>query len=713
LALAASHPLIARAALALSLGLLIADARAGGQPADYVAGEALVIFTTSTSAPAAAAATARHHLEAVRSFPAISRERRRQHCHVRSSSQSTAELIAELQLDPTVELAEPNYLRHVSSIPTPNDPSFTNLWALHNTGQTVNGTTGTSGADIHFLDAWGLAKPNPPEVVVAVIDTGIDLGHPDLAANLWTNHGEIAGDGLDNDGNGYVDDIHGYDFVGHVANPSDAGLHGTHVSGIIAAVANNGMGVVGTAFHAHIMVLKVSSDGSTIDTASELAALNYAVLMKNRGVNIVAINASFGGPSFSTSESSAIQATGNAGIVFCAAAGNDSADNTLAQTYPANYRLSNMLVVAASDSTDKLAAFSNFGSNVDLAAPGSNILSTIPTWQGTSTSTVTRAATSYAASPFTYAGLSAGITGKLYHCGYGGSGEFPAALAGNIALIERGPSSNALTFAAKVTNAMQAGAVAAIIYNNTTGAITGTLGTPTPTAIAGTWIPAVAISLTDGQALEAAALPTSVSMSNIVNPATIYTYLDGTSMATPYVSAAVAFAASNFPNESASQRVARIVASVTPVAALTGKVASGGRLNLARVVDSDANGLPDWWELAYFGHLGVNPAADADGDGFTNLEEYLIGTQPNNPSSKLAIGQIAVLPNGANKDYQISFATGYGVTYRVEFSDSLAAGGWLPLGSDLSGTGSPATATDAAAVSLHPQRFYRLCIIAP
>ncbi len=691
-----------RACWILALGLLLAHASAATPQANFVEGEALVIFKPATNADAAATATARHHLTAVRKFAAISPQR--QHCHVRSATQSTAELIAELQLDPEVDLAEPNYLRHVSSMPVPTDPSFSKLWALQNTGQSVNGVAGTSGADIHFLDAWGLAKSNMPEVVVAVLDTGIDQSHPDLAANLWTNPGEIAGDGLDNDGNGEIDDVHGYDFVGNVGNPSDSGLHGSHISGIIAAVANNHAGIVGTAFNAHIMALKISSDGSVINTAAELAALDYAVKMKKRGVNIVAINASYGGPSYSASESSAIQAAADAGIVFCTAAGNESVDNSLTPTYPANYRLSNMIVVAASDSTDHLASFSNFGSKVDLAAPGTNILSTVPTWQATPTSSLTRTGTSYATVPMTYCGYAAGITSKLYHCGLGNPSEFPAAVSGNIALIQRGT----LTFAAKVTNAMKAGAVAAVIYNNTTVSFNGTL------ASAGNWIPALGISQADGQSLEAL-LPTTVTLSNVADPAAIYAFEDGTSMATPYVTAAVAFAAGNFPNESAAQRVSRIVASVTPLAALTGKVTSGGRLNLARVVDSDGNGLPDWWEMAYFGHIGVDPAADADGDGFTNLQEYLIGTLPNNPASKLAIAQVPEIPNGVSKDFRISFPTANGVTYRVEFSDSLSAGSWAQLGSDVTGSGATATATatDAATVTLHPRRFYRVRIVAP
>ena len=680
--------------------------------AAYVEGEALVIFKPGTSAPNAALATARHHLTSVRTFDFISHDRQREHLHVRSNTKSTAELIAELRLDPEVELAEPNYLRYFDSMPAPNDPNFSTQWALRNTGQTVNGVTGTAGADIRFLDAWGLAKPSSAEVVVAVLDTGIDLNHPDLVANLWTNPGEIAGDGIDNDNNGKIDDLHGYDFADNIADPSDADLHGTHVSGIIAAVANNNAGVVGAAFSAHIMMLKVSADGSSIDTAAELAALNYVVMMKNRGVNIVAINASFGGPTYSAAESNGILAAGNVGVVFCAAAGNGTpgTNNSVAPVYPASYRLTNMIVVAASDENDNLASFSNFGTTVDLAAPGTDIYSTVPTWYYTGgvTSTVTRSTTSYAATPMTFAGFTPGLTGTLCHCGLGNPGDFPPAVSGNIALIQRGT----LTFADKMTNAMKAHAKGAIVYNNTTGTINGTLGTGLPTASGGTWIPAVAISQADGQTLEAL-LPTSISLSNVTVPSAIYEFEDGTSMATPYVTAAVAFAARNFPAETAVQRVARVIRNVTPVSALTGKVASGGRLNLARIVDTDSNGLPDWWEIAYLGGIGANPSADPDGDGFTNLQEYLIGTLPNNPASRLAISQTAVVQNGTNEDFRISFPTAVGVTYRVEETDSLTAGTWVQLGSDVSGTGTTATATDAAAVTLHPRRFYRVRIIAP
>ena len=688
----------------MALGFMVIQPGAAA-PADYVEGEALVIFKSGTSAANARQAKVRHQLDTVRDFAGLSN--RRVHSHVRSATQSTAALISGLQNDPDVELAEPNYYRRLTSATAvPNDTDFTKLWALRNTGQWANGYAGTAGADIRFIDAWRMATTEIREIVVAVVDSGIDMNHPDLAANLWTNPGEIAGDGLDNDGNGKADDVHGYDFTDNDADPSDAGFHGTHVSGIIAGVANNGLGVSGVAYHARVMPLKISSDGTTVDTASEIAAINYAVTMKTRGVNVVAINASFASANYSASESNAIQAAANAGIVFCAAAGNNGSDNTSFPLYPANYRLSNMIVVAASDADDQLASFSNYGSKVDLAAPGKNIYSTIPQWNGTVTASLTRGSTSYAASPLAYSGTTPGITATVYTCGYGNPADFPLAVRGNIALIQRGPAGNALTFATKLANAMTAGARAAIIYNNDPVAITANLGT------LANWIPAHMISQTDGQAL-LSVLPATVTLSSTATPSTIYAYESGTSMATPYVAAAVAFAALNFPSETAAQRVARIVNHATPVGYLTGKVLSGGRLNLLGIVDTDADGLPDWWETAQLGGLGANPAADADGDGFTNLQEYLTGTQPNNPFSRLAISQTQIVANGSNLDFLITFPTASGVTYRVECSDTLAAGSWVALGNDISGTGNPAAVTDANAVALHAGRFYRVRIVAP
>jgi subtilisin family serine protease len=665
---------------------------------DYVVGEVLVQFRAVESWDSVQFTTTLHGLELAQRFEWLSAHQGQVICLLRSPTQTTAALIAELSQDPTVALVEPNYLRWPSDMRTPNDPRFGQLWGLRNSSQAINGVTGTAHADIGFLSAWGLARPSTNEVVVAVIDTGLDLTHPDIVSNLWTNPGEIPNNGLDDDGNGYVDDVHGYDFVNGTGAVTDAGFHGTHVSGTIAASGNNGLGVIGVDFQAHIMGLRVSSDGTVFDSAAIIEALQYAAMMKTRGENVVAVNASYGGGSYSSTESTAIQAAGDVGIIFCAAAGNDAANNDLAAVYPANYRLSNMIVIAASDQNDALATFSDYGATtVDLAAPGVNILSCVPVSQPGNSSYVQQASAVYQANALTYSGLttSNGITAAIYYCGLGYPTNFPAAVSNNIALIQRGT----FFFSDKVSNAMAAGAQAAVIFNNVAGNVnSATLQT------AGNWIPAITLSQADGQAL-LAALPASGTLVNVPDPANIYQLLDGTSMAAPHVAGAVAFTAMNFPAETVTQRIQRLLANVTPVAGLAGKVAMGGRLNLARSVDTDGNGLPDWWEQQFFGHLtGTDPNADPDHDGASNLAEYLAGTDPTSFNSAL---RLTALRAADTNGVVLEWPSVMGRYYRLQRATNLFSGFDSLVLTNLAATPPLNTATDTALPSAGP-RYYRL-----
>jgi subtilisin family serine protease len=266
---------------------------------------------------------------------------------------------------------EPDFLMHVAST-IPNDPGFVNQYGLNNTGQ----YGGTAGADIQAPAAWDVTQGSS-NVIVAVIDTGVQLDHPDLAANIWTNPGEIADDGIDNDGDGYVDDVHGWNFVSNNNNPSDDFGHGTTVAGIISAVGNNAVGITGVSWHTKILPLKAFDSSGNGDTAWAIAALNYCIDLKRMGFDIVAANASWGGPGYSRALQRAITDFGNAGMIFVAAAGNNGQNNDTSGFYPASFGLPNIISVAATTNTDSLAGFSDYGkASVDLGAPGVDIYST-------------------------------------------------------------------------------------------------------------------------------------------------------------------------------------------------------------------------------------------------------------------------------------------------------------------------------------------------
>lgn len=278
---------------------------------------------------------------------------------------SVPEAIERLQGLPYVTYAEPDYVVHADL--TPNDPSYPNLWGMPN---------------IRAPQAWDVFTGSS-NMVVAIIDTGIDYNHPDLAANMWKNPGEVAGDGIDNDNNGYIDDFYGYDFANGDSNPMDGNSHGTHTAGTVGAVGNNGVGVAGVNWNVKLMALKFLDDGGSGSTSNAVLAVQYAA---NKGVKVS--NNSWGGGGFSQSLYDAINNAKSVGHLFIAAAGNNGSNNDTSAFYPANYNLDNIISVAAIDSNDSKASFSNYGkTTVDLGAPGVNIYSTVPGGYGNKSGT--------------------------------------------------------------------------------------------------------------------------------------------------------------------------------------------------------------------------------------------------------------------------------------------------------------------------------------
>ncbi len=328
---------------------------------EFVKGELLVKFKSDISAQFVQRCVNENNLKVAREYPRI-----KVSLYSTSGGKDVTTLCKELNENPLVEYAEPNYIVHADVLP--NDPRFTNgdLWGLHNTGQ----SGGTADADIDAPEAWDI-QTGSIATIVAVIDTGVDWGHEDLSANIWFNPGEVPNDGIDNDGNGFVDDIRGWDFINNDNDPMDDAGHGSHVAGTIGADGNNGIGVVGVNWDVSIMPLKFLGSNGGGNTADALQAILYAGA---NGAHLT--NNSWGGGGFSQALKDAIELNP---ILFVAAAGNDGIDIDIGPHYPSSYDSANVLSVASTDRNDGMSGFSNFGlMSVDLGAPGSSILSSVP-----------------------------------------------------------------------------------------------------------------------------------------------------------------------------------------------------------------------------------------------------------------------------------------------------------------------------------------------
>jgi len=324
------------------------------EPRPFVDGEVLVKYRESTAAQQALHYRSMWRMNHVRTL------RRSGIRKVRLPEEMTvAQAVALYRSDPDVVFAEPNYRYRLQALPS--DSMMDRLWGL-----------ATMDADL----AWDL-ETGSSDIVVAVVDSGIDPAHPDLAANIWTNLDEIADNGVDDDSNGYVDDVNGWDFAdgdNHPNDPTDNYGHGTHVAGIIGAVGDNAAGITGVNWQVSIMPLRFITAADYGTTADAIAAIEYAV---DNGADI--INLSWGGPGESAGLKNVIDDAGAAGVLVVCAAGNAGSDLDDFPTYPASFTSANILSVAASNADDDPAWWTNYSDNqVDVAAPGTNIYSTVP-----------------------------------------------------------------------------------------------------------------------------------------------------------------------------------------------------------------------------------------------------------------------------------------------------------------------------------------------
>jgi subtilisin family serine protease len=565
----------------------------GGDKPNYVPGEVLVMFKTGTASVNSASLNRTLGAIKVKNLGRTGV----QQLKIRPGL-SVEKSITEYQNQPEVEFAQPNYIYHLEAT-TPNDPGYSSLWGLHNTGQSVNGTTGAADADIDAPEAWDITTGSS-SVIVAVLDSGVDYNHPDISGNIWRNAREIASNGTDDDGNGYIDDIRGWDFVDNDNAPMDSNQHGTHVAGTIGAIGNNGIGITGVAWTTKIMPVRVMDSLGSGTTADIASGIDYAVA---NGARI--INMSVGGAPGDATDPAIMAAIGDAnsaGVLLVVAAGNDTNNNDAAgkHVYPSDYTNANIVSVAATTQNDALASFSNYGAvSVDVGAPGTNIYSLKPARETVYSEGFESGATGWATSKVSgnyWIRSNRTAHGGSYSLDDGsGAANYPAnsdssVLSPNFSLV--GKSGCKATVYVKMETETNYDFFS--VMASTGGAYTSVDAYSGSTA--GSWVPlefdlkpyegnatvSLGFRLTsdssnnfDGVQID----DISVTCSSTTFTGTEYQYLQGTSMATPQVAGLAALLLAQTPALTVTELKAAILANGDPLVALSGRTTSGKRIN--------------------------------------------------------------------------------------------------------------------------------------
>jgi len=589
--------------------------------------------------------------------------------------QTPAAAVAALEADPAVLVAEPDGYGAPNSIP--NDPLFNQLWGLRNTGSNINGfSAAVSGDDIGATTAWD-RNVGSPSVVIADLDTGYRFDSSDLSPVAWSNPGEIAANSVDDDGNGFVDDTRGYDFVGPSAaspsadnDPTDdnliSGGHGVHTAGTMGAAGNNGIGITGVAQNARIMPLRVcannpSSNEAACPFSSQIAAINYA------GANgAKAANMSLGGTSFSQAEVNAFAA--NPQTLFVISAGNDAVSNESIHHYPCDYRpnldaspvpggaIDNIVCVAATNQADGLAGFSDWGSqSVDLGAPGTEILSTYPATntEFTDSFEVSDFATKWTNSGSGFGRAAAG-DGPLTSFGMNDSpGASPAPNSVHQTTTTTGvnvpASSGSCVFSGLRFRSPDSGSSfsysvlsdnVAVFTNSTPTATGGSAMVPfntVPITGLGGHSIKVSFSYTAGGAPSAA---NGIWLDNLklacnapLSTPPGYEFLQGTSMAAPHVTGAAGLLFSLEPAATVTAVRNALLAGVDSTPSLVGKTVSGGRLDLPKAMDALEGLATDSVAPAAPQLTSTDPAS-----GSSNALPKLIGSAESGATVRIYLG---------------------------------------------------------------------------